>query len=72
MVEGYAEAISLERIEKQLARCADRCAAQDAAYPPDVDCARAAVRQSVCPCVLGEDAVCNTLTTMVYRHFTEN
>ena len=68
MVESYAEAISLERIEKQLARCAEH----DADHPPDMACARAAVRQSVCPCILGEDAVCNTLASLVHAHFLEH
>lgn len=64
-IDSYAEAISLQQIEMQLARCAE----QDAHHPPDMDCARAAVRQSVCPCVLCEDAVVNTLATMVHEHF---
>ncbi len=67
-IDSYAEAISLEHIERQLARCA----AQDADHPPDMDCARAAVRQSVCPCVLCEEAVCNTLATMVHERLGRN
>ncbi|HEX7046804.1 MAG TPA: hypothetical protein VF275_04420 [Gammaproteobacteria bacterium] len=65
-IEGYAEAIHLERIEKQLARCA----AHDDAYPPDVECARKAALDSVCPCMLCEDTICNVLTDTIYEHMT--
>ncbi len=65
MTDCYSEAINLERIERQLARCA----AIDAA-PPLEKCARKTVMQSVCPCMAAEDAICNTLTQAVYEGCT--
>lgn len=63
MKDSYAEAIDLERMERQLARCS----AQDASHPPDACCARRTALESVCPCLLCEDAICNALTTAVYE-----
>ncbi|HLU60730.1 MAG TPA: hypothetical protein VKZ99_00075 [Gammaproteobacteria bacterium] len=61
MNEGYAQAINLERLERQLARCAELDT-----HPPE-RCARKTVMQSVCPCIAAEEAICNVLTSTVHE-----
>ncbi|HET9679808.1 MAG TPA: hypothetical protein VFP95_04515 [Gammaproteobacteria bacterium] len=62
MTEGYAAAINLDSIERQLARCA----ALDADHPPLEQCARTTTMQNICPCMFCEDNICNALTSYVY------
>lgn len=61
MNEGYAQAINLERLERQLARCAELDS------HPLERCARKTVMQSVCPCIAAEEAICNVLTSTVHE-----
>lgn len=61
MTEGYAQAIDIEQMERQLARCS----AHDDEHPPTESDARRVALSSVCPCVLSEESICNALTTAV-------
>lgn len=61
MIEGYAQAIDLNRMERQL----ERCSALDVAHPPAERCARKTVMRSICPCMMCEDTICNALSAAV-------
>ena len=60
MTDSYSEAINLEQMERQLARCA----ALDVDHPNEA-CARKTVMKSICPCMMCEDSICNALTANI-------
>ena len=53
--DGYSQAIDYAYMQ----RCQEKCQAQDTEHPVDTD---RLVRQSVCPCMAGEDRICNALS----------
>ena len=60
--DGYSGTIDLGGLERRLARCA----AMDKDFPGDLDwCARATVRDCVCPCMATEESICNALSSAV-------
>lgn len=54
--DGYSGAIDYGHMQ----RCLEQCQAQDENHPVDV---HRAVQQCVCPCMAGEDRICNALAS---------
>ena len=60
--DDYSGAIDHRALQRRL----ERCEAQDAADAfQSGSCARATVRDCVCPCVASEETICNALTSSV-------
>lgn len=52
--DGYAAAIDYPHMQ----RCLEQCQAHDKDHPVDLE---RTVRHCVCPCMAGEDRICNAL-----------
>lgn len=65
LFDGYAGAIDYRHME----RCLEQCQAHDEDHPVDI---HRAVRHCVCPCMAGEDRICNALASSLSAAGAQN